>query len=61
MRKLGHSVWIIEAKGWDGIPGWRPTAGIGLCRADGRLVLADWKKRNPDDHFRLRRYRGGSP
>lgn len=47
------SIWIVEM--WDG-DGWAPTVGCKLCRAEGRYELLDWRKRNPDDRFRLIRY-----
>jgi len=35
---------------------WRPTVGCGLDKRDARKELADWKRRNPCDRFRLTRY-----
>jgi len=56
-------VWIVEAC-WEetaadaGHSGhkWGATVGAGLTRADGREEETRWKVRNPDAHFRLRRY-----
>ena len=59
------SVWIVEAS-WDQYlpkPAWHPTVGIALTRKDARKALTEWRQRNPDDRFRLRRYvaQGGTP
>ena len=35
---------------------WLPTTGIALSRSDGRREILDWKKANPYDKFRLRKY-----
>jgi len=57
MTKLRQSVWIVEIFHDHGFhEGWTPTVGIALCRDDARLVLYDWKNRNPDDKFRLIHY-----
>jgi len=47
-------VWIVEAS-YDG-GAWHPTVGVRLTRRDARVELAAWRRRNPDDRFRLRRY-----
>ena len=51
-------VWIVEVKYYD--PGviwsqtaWHPTVSCALTQEDGKRVLRDWRKRNPDDRFRL--------
>jgi len=60
---MKEHVWIVEGA-WDirGTLGpWLPVAGIGLDRAQGRAVMQDWKRRNPFDHFRLRKYVKAKP
>ena len=34
-------------------PRWEPTVGVALTRSDAPAVLARWRKKNPDDKFRL--------
>ena len=34
-------------------PRWEPTVGVALTKADAPAVLARWRKKNPDDKFRL--------
>jgi len=48
-------VWIVEIYYVDQ-PRWHPTVGCALSRDDARVVLAEWKRRNPSDRFRIRRY-----
>lgn len=36
---------------------WEATVGCALIRDDARRELANWKELNPDDRFRLKRYR----
>lgn len=49
-----NTVWIVEM--W--INGrWEPTVGCGLGRAHGREKIAEWRKSNQDDKFRLRQYK----
>jgi hypothetical protein len=47
-------VWIVEMMSDSGR--WCPTVGCRLEKPDARNELADWKKRNPSDRFRLMRY-----
>lgn len=60
---MREEVWIVEAA-WE-IRGrrlpWRPVMGLALDRAQGRKTLADWRRRNPDDRFRLARYARRGP
>lgn len=51
--KTNH-VWIVEMK-HDGK--WMPTIGCALNQKDGETVLAEWKRKNPDDGFRIKQYR----
>ena len=48
-------VWVVEIKCFL-VRQWEPTVGVGLTRIDGREVLKKWKRRNPCDKFRLRKY-----
>lgn len=48
-------VWIVEHY-WDHRGQWYPTVGVALDREAARGELADWKRRNPDDRFRLTKY-----
>ena len=59
-----RKVWVVEVRYWhrEGLsPPWHPTVGVGLTRMDGRRVLSDWKRRNPDDSFRLVPYTAPRP
>jgi len=48
-------VWIVEIKEED--DDWAPTIGCALTKRDALHVeLPDWKWRNPNDKFRVRRY-----
>lgn len=51
-------VWIVEGNYEVGgrMTGWHPTVGIGLTKADASQRLEEWKKRNPDEWFRIVRY-----
>ena len=52
-------VWVVEmwaARTKYGPEVWGPTVGSALTRDDGRVVMADWKARNPTDRFRIVRY-----
>lgn len=52
-------VWVVEI--WNETPScrpyWGPCVGISLDREGGRLRMRQWKSRNPDDRFRLTKYR----
>ncbi len=53
-----HWVWIVEGN-FDPkrrLRGWHPTVGIGLTKQDAQRAAQDWRARNPDDSFRVRRY-----
>jgi len=52
-EKTVMKIWVVEM--FTG-KGWMPTVGVGLCREDVRIKKRDWKKRNPDDRFRVRKY-----
>ncbi len=50
------TVWVVEM--WNqNRSRWEPTIGSALNRQDGREVRKNWKKRNPDDRFRLKQYK----
>jgi hypothetical protein len=61
MRQRIPVVWVVEASYREQPTGWYPTVGVALCRADARKVLAEWRKRNPHDRFRLAEYRPHPP
>lgn len=48
-----RDLWVVEMS-CDGR--WEPTVGASN-RDAGRQDLAEWREDNPDDSFRLRRYR----
>ncbi len=54
-------VWIVEGsyelRGQFGP--WHPTVGVALTRVDGRHTVRNWKRLNPCDRFRLRKYTRG--
>jgi hypothetical protein len=55
-----NSVWVVEM--WVDEPGNRPqfvpVAGCGITREDARREMREyWKENNPDDIFRVTRYR----
>ena len=35
---------------------WKPTIGVGLTKIHGQWQRREWRRRNPDDKFRLRKY-----
>jgi len=43
-------LWVVEMKC---AGNWEPTVGAKLSRRDGREELAEWKRDNPCDQFRL--------
>lgn len=50
-------VWVVEM--WNDAPRrdrWEPTVGTGLTRDDARCELRGFRRNNPNDRFRLRRY-----
>jgi hypothetical protein len=49
-------VWIVEANFINSTAGWHPTVGIGLSRMEGRQRLREWRRQNPYDRFRVRKY-----
>ena len=56
--KRRKHVWIVEARyDYPVVRNWSPTVGAALTRADAVYVLSDWRRRNPDDKFRLVEYR----
>ena len=48
-------IWIVEILGTRSNT-WFPTVGAGLCRKDARWELARWRRKCPDDKFRLAIY-----
>lgn len=53
--KRRRYVWIVELL-YEDQSEWHPTVGARLARIDARRELQDWRRRNPDDRFRLVRY-----
>lgn len=49
-----HYVWVVEMK--DGKGRWSPCADGAIARDDARAMLKEWKRDNPDNCFRLRKY-----
>lgn len=49
-------IWVVELRE-SRVGAWRPTVGVALCRAEGRIRLAEWRRHNPDDYLRLVPYR----
>jgi len=48
-------VWVVEVD-FSRDQSWAPTVGVGLTRDDAMAAIADWRKRLPDDKFRLQKY-----
>lgn len=48
-------IWVVEMRS-DVNYRWEPTVGVGLCRADARREMKQWKKITPFDKFRLKKY-----
>ena len=51
-RRQPH-VWVVEMV--DG-KRWMPCSGASLFKDTGAIELSDWKRRNPNDSFRLVKY-----
>lgn len=49
-------VWVVEINFGDG-GGWESCAACALSREDGRLLLKQWRKHDPDDVLRITKYR----
>jgi hypothetical protein len=47
-------LWVVEMLC---LGRWEPTVGVRMSREDGREELAQWRRDNPLDHFRLVSYR----
>ncbi len=60
-RAVKEGLWVVEVlfvEDKDKRPApWQPTVGVSLTKAGARIELADWKRRNPREAFRLVRYR----
>ena len=48
-------VWVIEMK-HETRKQWCPTVGCALTREDAQREWNDWRKDNPSDCFRIRKY-----
>lgn len=48
-------VWIVEML-HAGLSEWHSTVGCKLTKQDGLREMRDWRDRNPNDRFRLKRY-----
>ena len=46
-------VWVVEIH--DGRR-WVPCADCGLTKKDGLSRVREWKRRNPQDRFRVKQY-----
>ena len=51
--EIMNYVWIVEMLD-NGK--WKPTIGVGLTKIHGQWQRREWRRRNPDDKFRLRKY-----
>ena len=53
-----NHVWIIEMlfELTKGGSHWFPTVGCGIDREQAKSELKTWKRRNPCDKFRIRKY-----
>ena len=54
---MAPHVWVVEMLG---MSRWEPCAEARLCRADGIRARRVWKKKNPDDRFRIAPYERAS-
>ena len=50
---MTNFVWIVEIQIDEH---WKPCVGIGLDKADAQIEMTRWKKKNPDDTFRIMLY-----
>ena len=56
-------VWVVEMwVGYKGVKGpwregWAPTTGAAIDFCIAQLTLSAWKRKNPDDRFRIKEYR----
>ena len=61
--KVLRDVWVVEmlVDAYSRLPPqWEPTVGVRLSRNGARREMGEWKKRNPETRFRIRKYsRGG--
>jgi len=53
-RKDTRHLWVVEML--EPFGKWHQTTGAGINRENGRWKLREWRRRNPDDKFRLRKY-----
>jgi hypothetical protein len=54
MKKPKH-VWVVEVR-FEHRESYKPTVGVGLTKSDAAIVMEQWRQRNSDDQFRLRKY-----
>jgi hypothetical protein len=50
-------LWVVEMKV---VKKWLPTVAVGLTMEDGQNEMAESRRRNPDDEFRLAKYLGSA-
>lgn len=54
------SIWVVEMWSDDvyrhRASRWEPTVGVGFTRAQARWECREWRKKNPNDRFRVRKY-----
>lgn len=53
-------LWVVEMWNWK-YDRFEPTLGTDLLKADARCVMLGWRRRCPDDKFRLARYERVEP
>jgi len=55
---MKNKIWVVEM--WnEERRRWEPTVGAGLNREDIRVKKREWKRRNPNDRFRIYKYASG--
>lgn len=50
---MTRGLWVVELFVYGR---WEPTIGVRLTRDEAREEMQSWRRRNPTDRFRLRRY-----
>ena len=58
-RLHNDEVYVVELldQSWGGKHRWLPTLGVGLTKNDAKAEYQVWYQRDPDDKFRIRRYK----
>jgi len=52
---MKNRIWLVEMWNFKR-ESWEPTVGAGLTKEEALYEASEWRRKNPDDRFRVKKY-----